>query len=179
MPENFLNVRDNYLEQMVESAPPEGLLMMLVEGAANFIRRAIVELEKERLDEVHNCLVKAQNIYLELVISLDLDAGEFAENLALIYQFLYNLLIEANLDKNVEKMNQALKLADEIRTLWKEAIDKSRADKGSVKQESVPVPEKPVEKVAKMIAYGTTSGVEIPDSLINQKQTPANINITA
>ncbi|HEX9744231.1 MAG TPA: flagellar protein FliS, partial [bacterium] len=54
-------------------------------------------------------------------------AGEFAENLAQVYQFIYNLLIEANLDKDEQKINSALRLAEDIRDLWKETIDKSKA----------------------------------------------------
>jgi flagellar secretion chaperone FliS len=123
-----MSVRDQYLEQKVNSASPEGLLILLVDGAANFIRRALVELELGKMDEVHNCLVKAQNIYIELVISLNLDAGDFADNLAQVYQYLYNLLIEANLDKDKDKISQALRLADEIRDLWKDAVERSRSE---------------------------------------------------
>ena len=117
-----MTVRNRYLEQMVDSASPEGLLILLVEGAVNFIRRAEMSIENEKLDEAHNSFIKAQNIYLELTITIDLDAGEFAENLGLVYQFLYNLLIEANLEKDLDKTRNCLRLAEEICELWKETV---------------------------------------------------------
>ncbi|HDS31044.1 MAG TPA: flagellar export chaperone FliS [Firmicutes bacterium] len=149
--EQRLSVRDAYLEQMVESASPESLLMMLVDGAVNFIRRAGFALEKEKFDDVHVNLVKAQDIYLELVITLDLDAGEFAENLALVYQYLYNLLIEANLEKSAEKIQIALKLAVEIRDLWTEAIEKAQQESGVLEERTI----EPVEPVSVKLPKST------------------------
>jgi flagellar protein FliS len=130
MSDEQLSVREAYLEQMVESASREGLLMMLVDGAVNFIRRAGHALEKGKLDEAHTYLVKAQDIYLELTVSMDLDAGEFAENLAKVYQYLYNLLIEANMEKSAAKIETSLRLATEIRNLWKETIDRAQSESG-------------------------------------------------
>jgi flagellar protein FliS len=150
MPDGELTVRDRYLEQMTESANKESLLLMLVDGAANFIRRALVAIERDSLDEVHTCLVKAQNIYMELVMSLDLNAGEFAENLALVYQYIYNLLIEANISKSADKIQNALRLAEEICSLWKETVERSKPETRSAREKEIIVP--PV-RVDRSIAY--------------------------
>jgi flagellar protein FliS len=150
MPDRELTVRDRYLEQMTESANKESLLLMLVDGAANFIRRALVAIERDSLDEVHTCLVKAQNIYMELVMSLDLNAGEFAENLALVYQYIYNLLIEANISKDRDKIQNALRLAEEICSLWKETVERSKPETKSAGDMEIIVP--PV-RIDKPIAY--------------------------
>jgi flagellar secretion chaperone FliS len=171
------NVREEYLEQMVESASPEGLILMLVNGASNYVRRASIELEKGHLDEVHNCLVKAQNIYLELVLSLDLTAGEFAENLALVYQFLYNLLIEANLDKDKNKIDSALKLSEDICSIWRETTEKSRLE-SSEKKEPVSVTTAPIANVTQTGVYepgGSTGIMHAKPELIEM---PARLNIT-
>jgi flagellar secretion chaperone FliS len=178
MSDKRTNVREQYLEQMVESASPEGLLLMLVDGAANFIRRAEIELEKERLDEVHNCLVKAQNIYMELVISLDMDAGEFAENMALVYQFLYNLLIEANIAKSKDKIESALKLAEQVRDIWREAAEKSRAENAGATAVDAPVEELPIFKVHHAGVYEPGAAATIVKSKPELPETPVRLNIT-
>ena len=172
-----MNMRERYLEQMVESASPEGLLLMLVDGAAGAIRRAAIELEKERLDEVHKYLVKAQNIYLELVLSLDLDAGEFAENLALVYQFLYNLLIEANIDKNKEKIDAALRLAEQICDIWKEAAGRSR-DENAGREPVTAAIETPAFKVHHTGVYEPGGSTGIIRSKPELAETPVRLNIT-
>jgi flagellar secretion chaperone FliS len=171
------NVREEYLEQMVESASPEGLILMLVNGASNYVRRAGIELEKEHLDEVHNCLIKAQNIYLELVLSLDLTAGEFAENLALVYQFIYNLLIEANLDKDKDKIASALKLSEDISDLWRETTEKIKLES---QEQKIPISiiDSPIVNVTQTGVYepgGSTGIIHAKPELI---ETPARLNIT-
>jgi flagellar protein FliS len=178
MTEEHRSVRDRYLEQMVESASPEGLVMMLVEGAVNFIRRAMIAHEKERYDELNTNLIKAQNIYLELVLSLDLDAGEFADNLALVYQFIYNLLIEANMEKDIEKMKQGLKVAEQIRDLWKETIEKAN-EGGEIKVsvENLPDSVDPSQKV-KTGVYEPSGDRKIVESEGTAEDTPSRLNLT-
>jgi flagellar protein FliS len=178
MTEEHRSVRDRYLEQMVESASPEGLVMMLVEGAVNFIRRAMIAHEKERYDELNTNLIKAQNIYLELVLSLDLDAGEFADNLALVYQFIYNLLIEANMEKDIEKMKQGLKVAEQIRDLWKETIEKAN-EGGEIKVsvENLPDSVDPSQKV-KTGVYEPSGDRKIVESEGTAEDAPSRLNLT-
>lgn len=176
MPNEQLSVRDQYLEQMVESASPEGLLILMVEGAVNFIRRAKFALEKGNFDDVNNSLLKAQNIYLELTLHLDIDAGEFAENLALVYQYLYNLLIEANIDKDEDKINICLRLAEDIRDLWKETVEKAKSEAVGVKpgaQDKGTVVVDP-ETAGKTGVYDATIAEKRPDV----EDTQSRLNIT-
>lgn len=179
MPEQNVTVRDHYLEQMVESASQEGLLLMLVEGAVNFIRRAIMSLEKGKLDDVNNYLVRTQNIYVELVVALDMDAGEFAENLALVYQYLYNLLIEANIEKNKEKMSQALRLAEEIRDLWAEAVKKACEEGSGDKGGPAPISSEPEQpKPPSSGVYEPAGGKKISKSEAPIEESSSKLNIT-
>lgn len=186
MHDQKLSVQESYLEQMVESAGKDGLLLLLADGAVKFIRRALFALEKENLDDVHNYLVKAQNIYMELVITLDLDAGDFAENLALVYQFIYNLLIEANLEKNKAKIESGLKLAEDIRDLWKETVQKARlefdedAEDAKAVKAGVSAIEKQdaVENREKVQIYTQTGMLKVLKSGMEENETPSRLNIT-
>ena len=172
-------VREAYLEQMVESAGRDGLLIMLVEGAVNFIRRAGFALEKEKLEEVHICLVKAQNIYLELVVTIDLDAGEFAESIASVYQYLYNLLIEANLDKDAEKIGIALKLAEDIRDLWKETVEKAH-EEARIAPDNQQATEPPaaIKPQVETGVYEPVGGARLDKSKPPPEDSQSSLNIT-
>jgi len=179
MPDQNMTVRDQYLEQMVESAGREALLMLLVEAAVNFIRRALFAFERERLDEVNTCLIKAQNIYLELVITLDLDAGEFAGNLAMVYQFLYNLLIEANMEKDPEKMKTGLRLAEDIRDLWKETIEKAKGADSEKAVKVAVVPESIDPKLVRRTGvYEPAIGARIAEAKPFVEESKSRLNVT-
>ena len=180
MSDQSASVRDQYLEQMVESASPESLLLMLVDGAVNFIRRAEIAIEKEKFDEAHNFFVKAQNIYVELTITIDLDAGEFAENLGLIYQFIYNLLIEANLEKSLEKTRTALKFAEQVRDLWKETAAKSKqAASGTAGRDKMSAVDNLPQAVApKTGVYAPVGGTKLAEEKVYSEDLPSRLNIT-
>ncbi len=172
-----MTVRDHYLEQVVESAGPEKLLILLVEGAVNLIMRAEIAFEKERFDKVNNNLVKAQNIYIELVVNLDLDAGEFAENLGYVYQYLYNLLIEANLEKDLEKIRTCLRLAEQIRDLWKETIDKVRDENGGGEPDAELESIDPAS-IPKTGVYEPAGESKLAESKPGSDDIPSSFNIT-
>ena len=178
-------VQDSYLEQMVESAGKDRLLLMLVDGAVKFIRRALFAVEKGKLDEVHTNLVKAQNIYVELVISLDLDAGDFAENLAMVYQFLYNLLIEANMEKDEGKIRAALKLAEDIAALWKETVDKTMDEEpamlGSEESDSSEALKQADPKTVQVKSteiYDPAGKMKVIKAVSDEEQAPSRLNVT-
>jgi len=181
MPQDNLNVREKYLEQIVESSSREGLLLLLVDGAVKFVRQAQTALEKEKLDEVNECLVKAQNIFIELVVSLDIDSGEFALNIANIYQYIYNLLIEANMEKSAEKIGIALGLSEQVRDLWKDAIENMKGAEGIDKARKsgveiiIPVPQAAKRESG---LYEPVGNVRIVKSESPVEESPKRLNIT-
>jgi flagellar protein FliS len=110
---------------MVEGSSREELLLMLLDGAIKFMGKAEEAFDAEKWDELHNQLCRVQNIFLELALSLDLDAGEFAHQLADIYGFIHALLIQANVDRDREAFDQSKRLIEEIKTMWSATIDKA------------------------------------------------------
>ena len=69
-------------------------------------------------------LVRAQDIMLELISSLNMDVGEIAQNLYQLYSFINQLLIQANVKKDGDLIQQAIKLLTELREMWHEVVDK-------------------------------------------------------
>jgi hypothetical protein len=109
-----------------------------------------------------------------LVISLDLDAGQFADNLGLVYQFLYNLLIEANLEKSADKIANGLRLAEEIRDLWKETVEKTR----NADERANIVPEPPVGKPSGLGVYRPSYEKKLVEATTDLIEAPSRLNIT-
>ena len=111
-----------YQKTQIETADQGKLLMMLYEGALRFLGRSRKSLECEELEEANNNLVRVQEILTELMSSLDLEAGDVAISLFRLYEYMYYLLIEANIKKTVEPLDQVEKLLEELRDAWKEAL---------------------------------------------------------
>ena len=116
------NAYNTYKNNSVNHASKDQLLIMLVEGAVKFAkisRQAIIDKD---MAKAHENSIKAQNIFYELLISLDVKkGGEWAESLYKVYDFIIRRLRDANMKKDVEIMNEVIPLIEDVRDTWTEA----------------------------------------------------------
>ena len=123
------NALNAYKNNSVTHASKDQLLLMLVDGAVRFSKIARKALEKGNVLESHRNLVKAQDIFTELMISLDQNAGEWARQIYQVYDFIKRSLIEINLKKDLKAMDELIPVIEDIRDTWHEAYDKSKGIK--------------------------------------------------
>ena len=110
-----------YLQQMVEGASQPDLLLMLLDGALRFMNVAEVAFEEEKWDVVHVNLCRVQDIFHELMLTLEGGLGDISLKLNDLYGFVNNLLIQANIDQDHEAFKSAKSLIIEIKTMWEDA----------------------------------------------------------
>lgn len=123
------NAYNIYKNNSVNYASKEQLLLMLVDGAVKFAKIAREGLANKDVNKSHDNLVKVQNIFTELIVSLDKDSGEWADQLLGVYIFIKDKLVQANITKNVEYLDEVLPLIDEVKNIWHEAYEVSKAVK--------------------------------------------------
>lgn len=107
-----------YQEHSVLTAPPERLVLMLYDGARRFLMQAAAAKRAGDVATANGRLQRAEAILDELIATLDMSAGEIAENLKAIYLFSKRLLTEARLERGPEKIEQAAGLVAELRDAW-------------------------------------------------------------
>lgn len=120
---NALNV---YKNNSVNYASKEQLLLMLVDGAVKFSKIAREGLVEKDIKKSHENLIKAQNIFTELMISLDQNAGEWAKQMYRVYEFIKTRLFEINLKKDVNMMDELMPVIEDVRNTWHEAHELSK-----------------------------------------------------
>lgn len=114
-----VNGHDRYLETAVETASPARLIVMLYDGAIRFINEAIYAMQQRDYETQNARLQRAQKILAELISSLDFDkGGEIAENLFRLYTYMYNQLVEANINDDAARLEHVVGLMSEIREAW-------------------------------------------------------------
>lgn len=123
---NALNI---YKNNSVNYASKEQLLLMLVDGAVKFSKMARQALEEKNISESHKNLVKAQNIFTELMISLDQNAGEWAKQMYRVYDFIKTRLFEINIKKDLNMMDELMPVIEDIRNTWHEAYEVSKGNR--------------------------------------------------
>jgi len=123
------NALNAYKNNSVNYASKEQLLLMLVDGAVKFSKIARQALEDKNIIESHKNLVKVQDIFTELMISIDQNAGEWAKQIYRVYDFIKNSLVQINLKKDLKAMDELMPVIEDIRDTWHEAYDKSKGIK--------------------------------------------------
>ncbi len=109
-----------YQEAAVTTQSKGKLVVMLYEGAIKFLKQAIREIEANNPDEKGKYISKALDILFELNAVLDMEAGgEVATNLRNLYLFMGRHLTEANAKQDIGKIEEVIKLLEELNKGWK------------------------------------------------------------
>ena len=101
------------------------LTLMLYEGAIKFCNIAILAMEKNDISKINLNIIKAEKIILKLKETLDFRypvAKEFDK----VYDLIYNFLVQANVKKDRELLEQGLTYIKEMRDTWKEVMNLTR-----------------------------------------------------
>ena len=128
-----------YTRVNVETASQGKLVVMLFNGAIKRAEEAKRQLANRRHQEVHNNLIRAQEIIGELRAALNMEAGDIAKNLDRVYEYFQHLLINANVTKNGANIDECVTLMTSMRDTWQEVFEKVTHEKAPVKPKPVAV----------------------------------------
>ena len=115
-----------YLRSKVMTATPAELTLMLYEGAIKFVNKAIMSIEKDDVMGAHNNLMKTQRIIEELRASLD-HKYPVAKEFDTVYEYILRRLVEANIKKEKDILEEVLEHLRTMRDTWKEVMKNANA----------------------------------------------------
>jgi len=119
---------DQYRKAAVTSASPLQLVVMLYDGALRFMEAGKHAMETGDLYKQNENLQRAQKIVAELTGTLDLEkGGEIAQNLAALYSFVYDRLVQANVTDQSSYIDQAIKVMSDLREGWSRLTAQDKA----------------------------------------------------
>lgn len=111
-----------YRRIQTETSSPAELILLLYDALLNDLKHAEERLKQREFDTAHTALVRAQEIVLELIASLDMDAGDIARQLAPLYEYQYQRLLEANMQKDAQPVAEVIRLVTPLREAWINAV---------------------------------------------------------
>lgn len=117
-----------YKQNSVNMASSQQLLLMLLDGAVKYTKIARMAILNKDIPRAHKELVRVQDIFLELMITMDKNT-EYMEDLYNLYDFIKNELAKANMKKDVQTIEEVLPLIEEIRDMWYEVDKKIKSGK--------------------------------------------------
>ena len=117
-----------YKQNSVNMASSQQLLLMLFDGAVKYTKIARMAILNKDIARAHKELVRVQDIFLELMITMDKNT-KYMEDLYNIYDFIKNELVKANIKKDITIIDNTLPLIEEIRDMWYEVDAKIKSGK--------------------------------------------------
>lgn len=122
----YPNAYNVYKNNSVNYASKDQLLLMLVDGAVKFAKVGRQAILDKDVKKAHTNLMKTQEIFIELMVSLDMNQAEWTKDLMQIYAFIKDKLVEANMKKDVKIMDEILPLIEEVRDMWYETNKRAK-----------------------------------------------------
>nr|WP_317331009.1 flagellar export chaperone FliS [uncultured Romboutsia sp.] len=111
-----------YKQNSVNLASSKQLLLMLLDGAVKYTKIARLAILEKDIPRAHKELIRVQDIFLELMITMDKNT-EYMEDLYNLYEFIKNELVKANMKKDIKIIDEVLPIIEEVRDMWYE-VDK-------------------------------------------------------
>jgi flagellar protein FliS len=116
-----------YKQKQIESATPMQLVLLLYQGAIDYLNKAegnLLEEKTECLEQFHQNLVSCQNVITELSVALDMEkGGEIAEKLFQLYDYMNYRLAEANISKKIEGVREVRQLLADLKVSWEKVAE--------------------------------------------------------
>ena len=112
---------DQYLRSKIMTASKAELTLMLYDGAIKFCNIALMCIEKKDIPGANTNIQKVEAIIEEFEATLE-HKYQVAKDFENVYNYLYDRLVEANLKKDPEILNEVLEHLRTMRDTWKEVM---------------------------------------------------------
>jgi flagellar protein FliS len=120
--------QSTYQATQISTATKEQLLLITYDIGIRSCRMAAAALEpgeSQDFDVAHRETLRAQEVIRELMVTLNTEkGGEMAQNLMRLYDYMYQLLVEANVKKESKNIHTVLTMLEDLKATWEEALMK-------------------------------------------------------
>lgn len=122
-----------YSSNKLGTAAPGDLTLMLYNGAIKYCNLAIDSLKKRDYAQCNDNIRKTKNIIVHFREQLNFKY-EVSQDFDRIYDYIYWVLTQANVKKDMEMLEEALRRIREIRDTWAEVMRITRKESSSIQQ---------------------------------------------
>lgn len=115
------NAYAQYNNSKILTASPAELTLMLYDGAIKFCNIAELAIDEKDVQKAHTNIIKTQKIieYLRQTLDMKYPVAKDFEN---IYVYLDRRLVQANVKKDKEILEECIEHLRSVRDTWKEVM---------------------------------------------------------
>ncbi|MBQ6967295.1 MAG: flagellar export chaperone FliS [Lachnospiraceae bacterium] len=119
------NAYAQYNRNKILTASPAELTLMLYDGCIKFINIAKMGIEEKDLEKANTNIKKAERIIVELQSTLN-EKYEVSKDFNAVYSYVKRRLLEANIAKDNEILEECAGHMRTMRDTWKEVMKTAR-----------------------------------------------------
>ncbi|NLL36225.1 MAG: flagellar export chaperone FliS [Fretibacterium sp.] len=124
---NNTNVQSAYQATQISTATKEQLLLITYDIGIRSCRIAEAALDTDPKTQdlalANQEILRAQEVIRELMVTLNTNkGGEMAQGLMRLYDYMYQLLIEANVKKEPGNVTIVREMMEDLKSTWEEAL---------------------------------------------------------
>jgi flagellar protein FliS len=123
MTNDHMTPRDAYLETQISTATPQRLRLMLIDAAIRIARQTGDLWHASRNEEALESLIRCRAIISELISGVKPEGSELGRKVVSVYLFLFTTLTEAQLTRDVTKLESAIRVLVEERQTWAQVCE--------------------------------------------------------
>lgn len=114
-----------YNNSKIMTASPAELTLMLYDGAIKFCNIAILAVEQKDIQKAHDNIVKTEHIIDYFRQTLDM-RYEVAQDFERVYTYLARRLLQANMKKDKEILEEVSQHLHTMRDTWKQVMEANK-----------------------------------------------------
>lgn len=116
--------QESYLTTEVMTATPQKLQLLLIEAAIRFIQRTRQHWQAHEGEQACEAIIRAQEIIAYILGGLSSAQDvQLTRKVAGVYLFIYRSLMEANLQQNEAKLDDAIRVLEVERETWRQVCE--------------------------------------------------------
>ncbi|MCX6061415.1 MAG: flagellar export chaperone FliS [Campylobacterales bacterium] len=113
---------NTYTQNNVGVESPEKLIQMMYEGVLRFNMQAKRSINEGDIERRTYWINRSNAVFAELINILDYSQGDISYYLAGLYHYQLQLLIEANIQNNSEKLDEVNRVIKGLLEAWRENV---------------------------------------------------------
>lgn len=118
---------DTYKRNTYYTADQGTILLLLYQGAMDFLKKAIDRLDEGDCVGKSTYISKAHAIISEFVSSLNHDVGgDLSRTLEELYRFMLDQLMQAHIGNDAKPLRDVIALLETLQSGWKDAVVQAR-----------------------------------------------------
>jgi len=110
-----------YAQNNVGIESPSKLIEMMYEGVLRFNAQMKKNIKEDNIEKKTYWVNRSIAVITELIATLDMTQGDISSYLNGLYSYQIKLLVEANLEDNIEKVDEVNSVFKTLLESWKEA----------------------------------------------------------